>query len=385
MKFTKTFGYSLCVSTLLSVSLAFAGPQSVAFTEENWAFIGGAEVVEYQGQQAVKLGVKQDGAMFGFGMAVLKEDPFVNGIIEYDILFDETRTFGGLRFRAQDAGNFENFYLRAHQSGNPDATQYMTNYNGVASWQLYYGDSYSAPVKFSFDEWMRVRLVISGNLADIYITDMDKPAYTVELKREENAGGVALWGLNIGGPVWVSNFSVEPMDSVEIKGTPVAETPASEGTILNWQISDRFDSGAIAGTGTLPEDLVAGLSYQTLEAEKTGMANLARLFGVEEGKDTVFAKLTINSESEQIKQFEFGFSDDVKMYLNGQPIFSGSDRFLSRDYRFLGTVGYYDTVYLSLKEGENELMIAITENVVDKTGWAVQGRFTDKTGITIAE
>ncbi len=212
---------------------------------------------------------------------------------------------------------------------------------------------------------------------------MSKPAVTVELKRDEKTGGVGLWGLDLSGPVYFANFAVKPMDNVEIAGTPIPETPAADGTVMSWQVSNSFDRKSVDGTSMLSKDMVAGLTYQTLAAGKTGMTNLARVQGTAKDKEAVFAKVIINSESDQTKKFEFGFSDMATVYLNGQPLFSGSDRFSSRDYRFLGTVGFYDTVFLPLKKGDNELQIMVTEIIGDVGGWAVQGRFEDMSGLKL--
>jgi len=81
-----------------------------------------------------------------------------------------------------------------------------------------------------------------------------------------------------------------------------------------------------------------------------------------------------------VNKLEFGFSDKVQVYLNDQLWFAGNDLELSRDYRFLGSVGYFDAVYLPLKEGDNELWLAITEENIG--GWAVQARFVNSTGIS---
>ena len=51
----------------------------------------------------------------------------------------------------------------------------------------------------------------------------------------------------------------------------------------------------------------------------------------------------------------------------------------SRDYRFLGSIGYWDTVFLPLAQGDNELVVAVSESF---GGWGVQARFQDPTGIT---
>ena len=56
---------------------------------------------------------------------------FTNGIIEYDVAFTAKRNFIGVKFRQQDAKNSEEFYIRPHQSGNPDANQYTPIFNGL--------------------------------------------------------------------------------------------------------------------------------------------------------------------------------------------------------------------------------------------------------------
>ena len=48
-----------------------------------------------------------------------------------------------------------------------------------------------------------------------------------------------------------------------------------------------------------------------------------------------------------------GFSDRAAVYLNGRAVFHGTDAYRSRDYRFLGSIGWYDTVYLPLEAGDN--------------------------------
>ena len=58
---------------------------------------------------------------------------------------------------------------------------------------------------------------------------------------------------------------------------------------------------------------------------------------------------------------QFAFSDDVRVYLNGTPLYEGSDRQGSRDYRFLGHAGFWDTAFLDLKEGVNQVALVVTD------------------------
>ncbi len=94
--------------------VALDPPIAVPFDAELWDISGEYEVVEYLGQNALKL---QD------GFAVLNEVDLHNGIVEFDIAITEERGFAGLAFRMGEA-DYEHFYVRPHQSGKPDANQY---------------------------------------------------------------------------------------------------------------------------------------------------------------------------------------------------------------------------------------------------------------------
>ena len=59
------------------------------------------------------------------------------------------------------------------------------------------------------------------------------------------------------------------------------------------------------------------------------------------------------------------------MFLNGRPLYEGDDTYRSRDYRFLGSIGWYDALHLPLEEGANELAVVVSE---DFGGWGVQAR-----------
>ena len=63
------------------------------------------------------------------------------------------------------------------------------------------------------------------------------------------------------------------------------------------------------------------------------------------------------------------------MYLNGRLLFGANDNYRSRDYRFLGSIGWFDTLWLPLAEGRNELVFAVSE---DFGGWGLQARFPDE-------
>ena len=140
-----------------------------------------------------------------------------------------------------------------------------------------------------------------------------------------------------------------------------------------WWISDAFPEEQ-AGAPVLDRDDLDGRTWSYLQSEPTGLVDLARVNGIRDGRNTVFARATIRSDRAQTKRLELGFSDRAVVYLNGRALYAGDDTYRSRDYRFLGSIGYYDALYLPLVEGENELVVAVSE---DFGGWGVQARFAD--------
>ena len=184
--FTK-LGFTSAVAMLLAGTSAQA--EMIDLTPDALTLIGGAAIEQHAGREALVLGKAEPGAPFGRGTAILNDVFLENGTIEYDVLFGDTRTFAGLMFRTEDPENAEEFYMRAHQSGNPDANQYMPRFNGVPAFQLYYGPQFATPISYDFDTWTHVKLEISGDRADIYIGDMSAPALAVDLLRDPSAGG----------------------------------------------------------------------------------------------------------------------------------------------------------------------------------------------------
>jgi len=121
-------------------------------------------------------------------------------------------------------------------------------------------------------------------------------------------------------------------------------------------------------------------TWSTQTSEASGTINLSRFVKLSDTTNAVVAKLTIESSKEQMKELSFGFSDFVTVYLNDKALYSGSDNFMSRDYRFLGTIGYFDKLFLPLKKGLNELWFVVSENF---GGWGVKAKFEDMDGIVL--
>jgi len=116
---------------------------------EKWDTLGGQPVKEsYLGKECLLLQK---------GVILFKDAELRDGIIETDISFPQQRGFPGIVFRMVDRSNSEYFYVRPHQSGNPDATQYTPVFNGNAGWQLYHGEGFSKAIAFKFDQWHHLK------------------------------------------------------------------------------------------------------------------------------------------------------------------------------------------------------------------------------------
>ena len=80
------------------------------------------------------------------------------------------------------------------------------------------------------------------------------------------------------------------------------------------------------------------------------------------GMQVLYAKTSIDSDREQVKKLYIGYSDDVSVFLNGKILYRGRSAQAFRDPGFLGIINpENDAVYLSLKKGSNELVLALSE------------------------
>ncbi len=313
------------------------------------------------------------------GLAILKDTEFLNGTIEFDVFLTERQGFPGIRFRAVDGGNMESFYLRAHLPGKPDANQAAPVINGITPWQLYFGPKYSFPYHYNYDAWTHIKLIVKDDKAQLYLDHAQRPNFSWRLVRKPETGSVAIGG---GGqaPMHYANFRINK-DAHEIIDFKVTERTPIEGLIPEWEISSMFKEQELNDISGLKQLINSRKWLGKVQVEEGTAANIARVANLPQNRpaNTVFAKITIRSDKNQLKLFEFGYSDRVVAILNGQPIYKGTNNWRSRDYRYLGTVGLFDAIYLPLKKGNNTLLLAVSENF---GGWLVTGKFPNPSGLT---
>ena len=107
--------------------------------------------------------------------------------------------------------------------------------------------------------------------------------------------------------------------------------------------------------------------------------NFSKRLEPQKGMEVIYARTTVVSDRDQLKKLNVGYSDDVSVFLNDKILYRGRSAQRFRDPGFLGIVNpENDAVYLPLKKGRNELMLAVSELI---GGWGFICRFDNMDGV----
>jgi hypothetical protein len=107
--------------------------------------------------------------------------------------------------------------------------------------------------------------------------------------------------------------------------------------------------------------------------EESGLVNLNRALGPVRGRWTGLARTIVKALAAQTVLLELGYSDDVTVFLNGELAYTGVNGFESRHPEYMGFVKpEYETVALKLRPGDNELVLAVTDD--QRFGWGFIAR-----------
>ncbi len=350
-------------------------PETLSFEGKTWRVNAQeAKTETYQGRQA--LTVKG-------GRVWIDDEVFTDGVIEFDAAYEEVQGFIGPIWRAESDGHYEEIYFRSHLNNKPDAVQYTPVENGNSAWQIFSDENAIASLSQTFDGWNHAKVVIKDDRADFYFNSDQPVLHVPDLKTDLKSGYV---GLRVTGAVTAhfSNITFRPLKDGEDIVDEAKPTPAPpDGLIETWSVSTVFPEADVDSLLTLPAKPDKDMAWSEIAVETNGIANISKLRRrLPDGDSTVFIRLPITSERAQVKELRFGYSDRVRVYLNGKRVYYGDAGWTARDYRFLGTVGFFDSVGLDLKKGYNELMVAVSETF---GGWAFAGAMEDQTGISFSK
>ena len=362
---------SLCALYLVPGAALAATSPSEAMTvppdPSRWELEGEAKVVEHLGRKSIRL----DG-----GAATLKGFEMRDAVIDVDVSTPASRGFFGIQFRiAGDGRSAEWVYLRQHKSGLADAMQYTPVLGTGLNWQLYSGPGFTGAVDIPKDVWFHLRLEVTGAQAKLFVKDMETPALVMDdLKSGLQKGQLALAVLI--GETYFSNFQVlSTADAPWQRHLP----PMLPTAVTRWSISPALDALARDLERPLSASEAASIAWQEVEAEPPGLVALYRYrdaphprvtfqgdfskrLDPQPGMKVLYARTTIVSDKAEVKRLALGYSDEVSVFLNGKILYRGRSAQAFRDPGFLGIASPdNDSVYLPLKKGKNELVLALAE------------------------
>ena len=349
--------------------------QPIPLDAAHWELGGDAKFETFLGRPALRMCNAE---------VVAKDVQFLDGTLEFDVAVSTRRNFPMVGLRRQGEGEYEEFYFRTHKSELPDAIQYVPAWQGVGGWQLYHGPGFTAKAVYPRDQWFPIRIVLSGTKAAVFVGDVAEPQLVVErLRREPQAGGLEFSDSCPPGSVpkgehvaAISNVMLRPgYVPYDFSKSTMHENPPATGVVPAWEISQAFvpEKGPVRA---LPEKVLRG-KWQRVEAEPSGLVVVEKVVPLPKDveRPAVLARLVVDSTADAVRRFDFGFSDEVTVFLNGQPLFSGDAHYSHDNPRQEGLIGFWQgTLYLPLKKGRNELVLSLAEVF---GGWGVMGRFEE--------
>lgn len=360
---------ALALGTLMTSALQAQRPGSLVLAPDSprWSLSGQASVSEYQGRKALLL----NGAE-----AIVSDLEMRDGVIDVDVATSARRGFFGIEFRiGADQGSAEWVYLRQHKSGAPDAMQYTPVLNTGLNWQIYNGPGFTGAVAIPVETWFHLRLVVTGAEAKLFVGDTITPALVMpDLKTGNERGQVGFAVLT--GDTYIANFTVRSTPDVPWQ-RHLPAMPA--GTLTRWSLSPSYDALARNLERPLSSSESDSIQWQEVEAEAPGFVVVNRYrasphprvtfqsdfstrLAPQPGTQVVYARAVIQSDRAQVKRLLIGYSDEVSVFLNGSILYRGRSAQSFRDPGFLGIMNpENDVLYLPLKAGRNELLLAVSE------------------------
>jgi len=371
------------LTTLLVLAAAAASPRDLPFTDAAWKTSDPkARVETVGGRTALRLTT---------ATSTRRDIDLKDGTIEFDLWSTGERAFAYLHFRMQSDDEFEAMYFRLHKSRLPDAIQYDPFYQGLGNWQLFHGPDSTAAVDLTPGRWIHVKLELLGEKAALFVGDAPEPVLTVpKLARGSKGGFIALrsfLGANIKGdvepPSSFANVVVRP-DVVGYDFSKIVEkkAPALPGLVTTFRLSPAF---------VPPDGPVRNLSGPLGEPSTWALANVLpsglTIFGSQvkvpekARRYATVAAFRVRAEAEGVKRLRLGFSDEVSVFLNGQILFSGDQRYIFNFPRQEGVIHLDQaSVYLPLRKGDNEVRLVVSEVF---GGWGLMAQFEDPSGLVV--
>jgi len=379
----------MCLSTVAVAQKSKSRNQSAApvvpdynisMSADKWEFKEGkVTFVEKNGAKAMRIVQGNQGAV------LLKNVLFKDGTIEFDFEPESPMTLmssPSVYFHGNMQKNdVEILYIRgrANTPTANDGVQYCPIINGVNMWDMY--PDYQGPALFEGGKTNHLKMVISGKQMKVYVNDMTRPTlYIPKLEGNADAGIIAIDG---GMTVW----------NMQVKPNVTENLPPMEGHDLTDHDAQYIRNWVLTTPANLPDGQEATMHNipkpeaftETISAERQGLINLTRQLGGNTPRRLVWLKAKIKTTEAQKNVLQLGFSDEVWLFLNGQLAYVDKNLYLQVSMRKYpaGRISVQNAkVNLNLKAGENELVIAVSN---DFYGWGIIARLENMEGVEFAK
>jgi hypothetical protein len=357
---------------------AAAQPVAVPLSPDAWVATDSIRFEPYLGRPSLYI---------RRGVALVRGVSLEDGTIEFDMAATPATNFLGVAFRAASPIFTNVVFVRVGSSGTAEAVQYGPAFNSVGvAWQVYHGDGANAVALLERERWMHFRIELDGPVARVFVDTATTPTLVVPQLVASGGSGLGVWTGAFGRGAYFTNFRVTT--------TPAAAAAAAKpgmppGTLARWEISDVVDAADFT-PAALPD--LARLRWTRVEPEPEGFvlinrwrpapaADLPRdssgtiladsvMTGRLAGAKVVYARTTVVAERDGIRRMQYGYNNGVVVYANGRPLVMGMNPGgLRRGIGVMALAG--DAVYLPLKRGRNEIVLAVVEVT---GGWAFWAR-----------
>jgi hypothetical protein len=230
-----------------------------------------------------------------------------------------------------------------------------------------------------------------GRRMRVYVNRSSKPTLSVD----HMEGGAVSGGLTFGGPANYANLVITPArPSSDASPT---EPERRDRFLRHWQISTasvlpsildtklKVPMGVRPSYASMPGD---GKAWRTITAETKGLVNFSHEVGSAKDEAVIslaWAKTTLFSDTAQSKTVQIGWVREIWVYVNGTLVFAGRNidglpAAKAADERISLENG---TFQLPLHKGENEIAIALDDNLPGNTqhfGWGMELKLRDSSG-----
>lgn len=165
---------------------------------------------------------------------------------------------------------------------------------------------------------------------------------------------------------WLAALVLAFVSPANAQSATVAPEPPC-GLITQWSLSPPFRPPAFAAENFPDAQVWSKVAWTAVQSATSGVVDIVQQVKTRPaGATRIWARTTLHAAQKEIRPIEFGFSEGLSIFLNGQIIFRGRNTPRPPDATPPAAPDWNNTVYLPLDAGDNELALAVSAS---PDGW----------------